>query len=138
MDIGDGGNTDHLSILPRVKGVALRSGGAGFASGGAGRYAPAGVVASLTGRLRLHRLRGRRKDEQLIPSGGPSDSNHIVPGVTGVPRGDRRRLESFDPEHTMLGRTKPHRFDELSPSHLSISCRTTIQVQVRGGGNESP
>ena len=25
MDIGDGGNTDHAFILPRVEGVALRS-----------------------------------------------------------------------------------------------------------------
>jgi hypothetical protein len=44
MDIGDGGDTDHGGILPRVEGVALRSGGGGgfTASGGAGRSAPSG------------------------------------------------------------------------------------------------
>ena len=43
MDIGDGGNTDHAGILPRVegvegvKGVPLRSGGEGAAGGDARR-----------------------------------------------------------------------------------------------------
>ena len=45
MDIGDGGDTDHGGILPRVEGVALRSGGAGFAASGG--------VAALGGRCRL-------------------------------------------------------------------------------------
>jgi hypothetical protein len=32
MDIGDGGDTDHVGILPRVEGVALRPGGVALLS----------------------------------------------------------------------------------------------------------